>query len=114
MPRFAPESIETLDFIPANNSILNKLQSSNDLIYLTGATEDAIRGNFHTIAHQSWGVQSSTRNGGLKKDLSLLFEMDEKSWKDSDFRRQLPHALPRCTRRRRCAAVVPAGARTEN
>ena len=85
MPRFAPESIETLDFIPANNSILNKLQSSNDLIYLTGATEDAIRGNFHTIAHQSWGVQSSTRNGGLKKDLSLLFEMDEDSWKDSDF-----------------------------
>lgn len=85
MPRAAPETIETLDFISANDSTLLKLQSARDLIHFTGATEDAIRESFHTVTHQTWGVQSSTRNGGLKKDLSLLFEMDEDSWNASDF-----------------------------
>jgi len=85
IPRAAPETIETLDFITANDSTLQKLQSVRDLTHFTGATKDAIRENFHTVTHQTWGVQSSTRNGGLKKDLSLLFEMNEGSWKASDF-----------------------------
>lgn len=85
MPRFALETIETLDFIDPNDPKLNRLESSSDLIHLPQATEEAIRDNFHTVTHQSWGVQSGTRNGGLKKDLSLLFEMDEDEWNRSDF-----------------------------
>ena len=85
MPRVSLEVIDPLDFIDSDDAALLKLQSPSDLIHLPGATSDAIKENFHSVTHQSWGVQSSTRNGGLKKDLSLLFEMNEDSWNASDF-----------------------------
>lgn len=85
MPRVSLEVIDPLDFIPYDDAALLKLQSPSDLVHLPGATIDAIKENFHSVTHQSRGVQSSTRNGGLKQDLSLLFEMDEDSWKASDF-----------------------------
>lgn len=85
MPRFSSETIEGFDFITANDSNLPKTQSQNDLLHFTNADKSAIKQKYHDTTFHSYGVQSDTRNGGLKQDLSLLFELSESDWQNSAF-----------------------------
>lgn len=85
MPRFATENITGLDFLQPNDPSLLKINSINGILNLDENKSAVVRSRFHDITLWSKGVQSNVRNGGLKKDLSLLFELSEENWKNSDF-----------------------------
>jgi hypothetical protein len=85
MPRFSVETITGFDFITANHSKLTKTQSQRDLLHFASADQSAIKQKYHDTTFHSYGVQSDTRNGGLKQDLSLLFELSQPSWQNSTF-----------------------------
>lgn len=54
---------------------------------LTATEEDKAR--FHDFTVSSAGVLSDSKNGGLRKDLSIAFEIPEASFKNSEFTRVL-------------------------
>ncbi|GHB99944.1 hypothetical protein GCM10007047_15190 [Cerasicoccus arenae] len=60
-------------------------------LYQDGAFREQAGKAFHDITFHSAGVQSNTRDGGLKKDLSLAFEMtDAKFQSNADFTGKYP------------------------
>jgi hypothetical protein len=87
VPRLAGESMEGLDFLLPNQQAFSKMSDTGALDFLAvGAVQQrAIKERFHDLTFWSYGVQSDTKNGGLKKDLSLLFELDEDEWRATDF-----------------------------
>jgi Tfp pilus assembly protein PilX len=61
---------------------LSKAQNLTDLSHLNftpqgGTVDEAIKRNFHSMTTTSFGLQTNVREGGLKRDLSLLFELPE-------------------------------------
>jgi hypothetical protein len=87
MPRAAGEAIEGFDFLEASEPLFARMTDRNDLALLaSNATElRASRERFHDFTFWSYGVQSNTMEGGLKQDLSLLFELSEDEWRESRF-----------------------------
>lgn len=85
MQRLAAESVKRLDFIPLDSTALMKIYSEEELITSYESYTEDIRSHFHDITFRSMGVQSDSRDGGLKKDLSLLFEMSEDNWRNTSF-----------------------------
>jgi hypothetical protein len=83
MPRLAGESMEGLDFLLPNQQAFSKMSDTGALDFLAvdAVQQRAIKQRFHDLTFWSYGVQSDTKNGGLKKDLSLLFELDEDEWR---------------------------------
>lgn len=50
---------------------------------------DEAKERFHDFTVASAGVLSDSKNGGLRKDLSIAFEISEKSFRNSEFTRKL-------------------------
>jgi hypothetical protein len=95
MPRAAGEAMEGLDFLQPNQPEFARMQDGGDLDFLAGNPADpvklrATKERFHDFTFWSYGVQSDTKNGGLKKDLSLLFELSESEWRDTEFYKNSP------------------------
>ena len=96
MPRLAGEAMTGFG-IRANDPDLAKIHSLKQVNLLTPdpqssdpLTSDGVKRRFHDMTLWSHGVQSDTRNGGLKKDLSLLFELSDTDWRNSKFYKESP------------------------
>ena len=75
-------NLETIDFETNAPRLLNL--ASVDL--LDGNSNAAVaEGYFHDLTTHSTGVLADVRNGGLKKDLSLAFEMSDVDFNSSEF-----------------------------
>lgn len=76
-----------------SNSILDGTEGkfvSRAQIPLADTTlTDETKERFHDFTVASAGVLSDSKNGGLRKDLSIAFEISEKSFRNSEFTRKL-------------------------
>lgn len=88
--RSGVEAIPNLDFIPQNDSALDKISNNKELLMLPGIKstptaiqQAALKENFHNLSVWSTGLHTDTKNGGLKRDLSLLFEMQDQEYDSS-------------------------------
>ncbi|WP_308986543.1 hypothetical protein [Thalassobacterium sedimentorum] len=52
---------------------------------LAGYNQAGLKRQFHNFTVGSYGVLSNVRDGGLKQDLSLAFELDETAFENSQF-----------------------------
>ncbi|MEO0510451.1 MAG: hypothetical protein AAF065_11390 [Verrucomicrobiota bacterium] len=75
------QSLSTIDF----DQNAGRIGTLGDLELLPGGSNDLSDEFFHHLTIYSSGVISNVRDGGLKKDLSLAFEMDESLFDASDF-----------------------------
>lgn len=75
--RAAIELMDGYAAVDGANSQILKVQTKRSASLLAGATEASPRQHFHDATVHSLALHTDTRNGGLKQDLSLLFEMSE-------------------------------------
>ena len=66
-----------------------KLFARKQLPLISGGLADEEKARFHEFTTVSLGVLSDSKNGGLRKDLSIAFEIPENSFKNSEFTRVL-------------------------
>jgi hypothetical protein len=94
---YARSQIATID------SLTDKLSQSVDMSSLTSVNglplaytalnkADSIS-NFHSLTAWSMGVLADVKNGGLKKDLSLLFELSDSQFDQSKYGADGPHRI---------------------
>jgi hypothetical protein len=91
-PSFASQcaqraSIELMDgyaAVDGTSSQIPKILTTLSASQLGGATASAPKQHFHDATMHSLALQTDTRNGGLKQDLSLLFEMSEADYEALD------------------------------
>lgn len=63
-----------------------KLRETDDLLLDTSSpTEAAVKAQFHNLTTYSSGVLADAKNGGLKEDLSLAFELSDAAFNASAF-----------------------------
>jgi len=96
-PGSGANRLEGLDSLPDTPAELAKVPSLPTL-GLAGVPEsevlhDRLRGHFHDLTVDSTGVLANVRDGGLKKDLNLLLELDNDDWpaESGDYRRERGH-----------------------
>lgn len=64
----------------------SKLGETNDLLFEESSpSEAAVKAQFHNVTTFSNGVLADVRNGGLKEDLSLAFELSDTDFDNSAF-----------------------------
>lgn len=66
---------------------LTRVENLTDLLLVnppqnpaSNPRKDAIKRRFHSLTTTSYGLQTNVRDGGLKRDLSLLFELPETNY----------------------------------
>ena len=64
---------------------LSKITELDDLDLIPGATDSISKDYFYDLTTWSHGVLADVKNGGLKKDLSLAFEMSDDRFNASEF-----------------------------
>jgi hypothetical protein len=76
--------MEGYDAVDSLSDPVLKVVTKNSSTLLAGATEASLKQHFHDMTGQSLALQTNTRTGGLKKDLSLLFEMNDSAYEALD------------------------------
>jgi hypothetical protein len=76
--------------LPSNQADLNQVTSTQQLGLVTGYTAttnglDSRKLSFHNQTLWSSSVLADSFHGGLKRDLTLAFEMDDYDFDNSDF-----------------------------
>jgi hypothetical protein len=67
------------------DGLAGRLTSIQQLALTDPAIEDALKSNFHDLTLWSHAVLADARSGGLKKDLSLAFELTDNEFDNSVF-----------------------------
>lgn len=62
-----------------------RITDLNAIDLLDGSTDEVANAYFHDLTAHSAGVLADVKNGGLKKDLSLAFEMEDRDFNRSEF-----------------------------
>ena len=88
--RLGTELITGLTNVAVNQAELNQITSTQQLALVPGYTAttlglDSRKLSFHNQTLWSAGVLADSFRGGLKRDLSLAFEMDDYDFDNSDF-----------------------------
>ena len=88
--RLGTELITGLTGVAVNQAELNQITSTQQLALVPGYTTttlglDSRKLSFHNQTLWSSGVIADSFRGGLKRDLSLAFEMDDYDFDNSDF-----------------------------
>jgi hypothetical protein len=88
--RLGTELITGLTGVAVNQAELNQITSTQQLALVPGYTTttnglDSRKLSFHNQTLWSSGVLADSFRGGLKRDLSLAFEMDDYDFDNSDF-----------------------------
>ncbi|MSR72520.1 MAG: hypothetical protein EXS20_04055 [Opitutales bacterium] len=88
--RLGTELITGLTGVAVNQAELNQITSTQQLALVPGYTAttlglDSRKLSFHNQTLWSSGVLADSFRGGLKRDLSLAFEMDDYDFDNSDF-----------------------------
>jgi len=88
--RLGTELLTGLTNVAVNQAELNQITSTQQLALVPGYTAttnglDSRKLSFHNQTLWSSGVIADSFRGGLKRDLSLAFEMDDYDFDNSDF-----------------------------
>ena len=88
--RLGTEMLTGLTSVAVNQAELNQITSTQQLALVPGYTTttlglDSRKLSFHNQTLWSSGVLADSFHGGLKRDLSLAFEMDDYDFDNSDF-----------------------------
>ncbi len=83
-PRPAIEVISGLDELDSESNEMVKIISLKSLSQVEGMDQDLVIDHFHNLTASSRSLMTDNRNGGFKKDLSLLFEMTDQDYEDED------------------------------
>lgn len=76
--------LSTVDL--SGGGVTEKLFKTSDLIFAdSGLSADTIKAQFHDLTTYSSSVLADVRNGGLKQDLSLAFELSDADFNSSVF-----------------------------
>ncbi len=75
-------------------STSGKIVSRRQVPLASSALEDEEKAGFHDFTTHSAGVLSDTKYGGLRKDLSIAFEIPEEAFENSEFTRVLSVGEP--------------------
>ena len=78
--RSALEVIPGFESVDNADPLIQKMVSRATMGMLGGASAQALKDHFHSMTVHSLALQTDTRHGGLKKDLSLLFEMTDEDF----------------------------------
>jgi hypothetical protein len=78
--RSALEVIPGFESVDNADPLIQKMVSRATMGMLGGASAQALKDHFHSMTVHSLALQTDTRHGGLKKDLSLLFEMTDQDF----------------------------------
>ncbi|MBK1789965.1 hypothetical protein JIN82_02215 [Persicirhabdus sediminis] len=82
--RPAVEVMASLANFDAGSTEINKLISLQSIGQMSSLSGDISRELFHSATSHSRSIMTDNREGGLKKDLSLLFEMDDDDFEGID------------------------------
>ncbi len=75
--RAAIEVMAGFEEVAKDEENLDTAITTNSLRLIPGVAKDAFKKNFHSVTSHSYALATDTKNGGLKTDLSLLFEMND-------------------------------------
>ncbi len=75
--RSSIEVVTGFESVDSTSDEIFKLVTGGSSSLLANAAAGARRGSFHDTTVRSLALQTDTRHGGFKKDLSLLFEMSD-------------------------------------
>jgi hypothetical protein len=78
--RSALEVIPGFESVDIADSLIQKVVTRKSIAMVDGASASALKNHFHDMTVHSLALQTDTRHGGLKKDLSLLFEMSDEEY----------------------------------
>ncbi|MEX2607061.1 MAG: hypothetical protein WD708_06915, partial [Kiritimatiellia bacterium] len=59
------------------------------MVFSSPALSDMIQNQFHEVTYRNSGLQVNARDGGLKKDLSIAFEVEDDAFHRSEFSQEL-------------------------
>ncbi|NWK54204.1 hypothetical protein HW115_01165 [Verrucomicrobiaceae bacterium N1E253] len=82
--RSSIEVIPGFESVDSTGHEIRKMVTTGTAGKLRGASVQALKDHFHSMTVHSLALQTDTRQGGLKTDLSLLFEMTDEDFEAID------------------------------
>ncbi len=90
MQRAAVEMMDSLQGVDPEDADMEKLVSKKSSEQLGGLDEDLLKQHFHNLTVNSVGIMTNNLYGGLKTDLSTLFEKRDTDFEAEDIENYTP------------------------